>query len=224
MLAYTADARPAGRAGSPKALTLILAGHAVLIAAVMTARMELVPADSFDPTDIINIPIDPPPPPPPSAEIELNPKQPNPQDSFIVPERTIVDMSATIPSTAFDQGQLNDIATVIGSDYSITRNDPPKPVPVRIAARFATPDSALKPPYPIDKRRAEEEAMLRLKLSIDARGRVIAVEPVGPADASFLEAARRHILRAWRYKPATEDGVAIPSSTLINLSFRLEDA
>jgi periplasmic protein TonB len=70
----------------------------------------------------------------------------------------------------------------------------------------------------------EEEATLRLRLTIDVRGRVTAVEPVGPADPSFLEAARRHILRAWRYKPATEDGVAVPSTMTINLSFRLEEA
>jgi protein TonB len=82
----------------------------------------------------------------------------------------------------------------------------------------------VKPPYPLDKRRAEEEATLRLRLSIDERGRVTAVEPIGPADASFLEAARRHILRAWRYKPASDDGVAVASSTVVTLSFRLDDA
>jgi len=222
MLAYAADTRPAGRAGSPKALTLILAGHAVLIAAVMTAKMELVPIDRFDPTDLVNIPIDPPPPPEPTTKVEPKPEQPLTQETFIVPERTIVDMNATTPSTAFDLGQLNDIATVIGSGPTTIPLDPPK-APVRTAARFATPDSALKPPYPLDKRRAEEEATLKLRLSIDSRGRVVAVEPIGAADASFLEAARRHILRAWRYKPAMEDGVAIPSSTVINLSFRLED-
>jgi len=221
MLAYAADNRPADRAGSPKALTLILAGHAVLIAAVMTAKMELVPIDRFDPTDIINVPT-PPPPPETTPTVEPKTQQPLTQETFILPERTIVDMNATTLSTAFDLGQLNDIGTVIGSGPATIPLDPPK-APVRIAARFVTPDSALKPPYPLDKRRAEEEATLRLRLSIDTRGRVIAVEPVGPADASFLEAARRHIIRAWRYKPATEGGVAIPSSTVINLSFRLED-
>ena len=59
---------------------------------------------------------------------------------------------------------------------------------------------------------------------IDARGRVVGVEPVGATDPEFLAAARRHILRSWRYKPATEDGVGIPSTTVITLSFRLEDA
>ncbi len=126
-------------------------------------------------------------------------------------------------SIQLDSGTaIRDIGIVIGSGPT-TVIDPPKADPVRLAARFATPDSAVKPPYPLDKRRAEEEATLRLKLSIDERGRVTAVEPIGAADPSFLEAARRHILRAWRYKPATEDGLAVPSSTVINLSFRLED-
>jgi len=221
MLAYAADNRPAGRAGSPKALTLILAGHAVLIAAVMTAKMELVPIDPFNRTDVINIPI-PPPPPPPTDEVEPKTQQPVTQDTFIRQERPIVDMGQST-SIALDSGQaLRDLEAVIGSGPT-TVIDPPKADPVRIGPRLATNENALKPPYPLDKRRAEEEATLRLKLSIDTRGRVVAVEPVGPADASFLEAARRHILRAWRYKPATEGGVAVPSSTVINLSFRLED-
>ncbi len=92
------------------------------------------------------------------------------------------------------------------------------------APRLATADNALKPPYPNDKLRAEEEATLKLRLTIDARGRVTAVDPVGSADPSFLEAARRHILKAWRYKPATEDGVAVPTTMVITLSFRLEEA
>ena len=87
-----------------------------------------------------------------------------------------------------------------------------------------TPDEALRPPYPNSKLRDEEEATLKLRLSIDARGRVTQVTPVGHADSTFLEAARRHIIRAWRYKPATEDGVAVSSTMVISLSFRLEDA
>jgi len=218
MLAYAASPHPARRAGSPSSLALILAGHAVLIGAVMTARMELV-APPRDRTTVVNIPIEtPPPPPPPDGQTKLDPQQ-----SFIERQAPIIDMDRPITSTQLDQGPtIEDIGAVIGVGPTISL-DSPKAGPVRIAARFATPDSALRPPYPLDKRRAEEEATLHLNLSIDAHGRVIAVEPIGAADPSFLEAARRHILRAWRYKPATEDGVAIPSSTVINLSFRLED-
>jgi protein TonB len=99
----------------------------------------------------------------------------------------------------------------------------PAPVPVRTGPRFATPDSLLKPPYPQQKLRLEQEAVLRLRLSIDERGRVTAVEPVGRADPVFLAAARRHLLAHWRYQPASEDGRPMASSTVITLRFQLND-
>ena len=222
MLAYAANTRPAGRAGSPRALVLILAGHAVLIGAVMTAKMGVIHVDSFDPTDIVNIPIDPPPPPEPQQPQA----KPTPQSSFIEHPVTVIDVPMITPTHPLDQGPP--IAPwnppVIGDGPPLPPANPVKAAPARIAAIFATPDSALRPPYPASKLRLEEEATIRLRLSIDARGRVIAVEPVGAADPQFLEAARRHIIRSWRYKPATEDGIAVSSSMVITLSFRLEDA
>jgi protein TonB len=68
---------------------------------------------------------------------------------------------------------------------------------------------------------SEEEAVLRLRLSISDDGRVIAVDPVGPADRTFLDAARRHLIAHWRYQPATEDGRTIASSIVITLRFEL---
>jgi len=78
------------------------------------------------------------------------------------------------------------------------------------------------PPYPSSKLITEEEASLTLRLTIDERGRVIAVEPVGRADPVFLAAARRHLLARWRYKPASEDGRAIASTAVITLRFQLD--
>lgn len=223
MLAYAAESRRiAGRSNSPKALVLIVAGHAALIAAVLAAKMEVVNFPPLDPTDIVNITIDPPPPPQSEPAAEPRTSDPVTQPSFIDRADSIVDMETPL-SSGFAQGTtIEDIGNVIGTDISFV--DPPKPSPIKVAARFNTPASALRPPYPNDKLRLEEEATLKLKLTIDARGRVTAVEPVGAADPSFLEAARRHIIRAWRYKPATEDGVAVGSSTVITLSFRLEEA
>lgn len=224
MLAYAADnPRPAGRAGSPKALTLIIAGHAVLIAAVMTAKMELVTGTPFDPTDIVNIPIDPPPPPPPpepTPKVEPRPTEPLIQDPVIDRTPPIVPMGQNKP-IELATGPSFPTVPPFGGDAVVP--EPPRHVPVKLGPRFATNEAAVRPPYPNDKIRLQEEATLKLRLTIDARGRVIAVEPVGAADPSFLAAARRHILRAWRYKPATEDGVAVTSTTVITLSFRLED-
>jgi protein TonB len=223
MLAYASqNARPAGRVGSPKALLLIVAGHAALIAAVMAAKMEIVRIPPLDPTVLIDIPA-PPPPPTPETRPDPKPQQPVIQDSSIEQPTTIVPMDAT--DLGFDRGQaMQDLATVIGTDVRLPQFDPPRHVPVKLGPRLATAADALKPPYPSDKLRAQEEATLKLRLTIDARGRVTSVEPIGAADPGFLAAARRHILKSWHYKPATEDGVAVATTTVISLSFRLEEA
>ena len=221
MLAYAADMpRTAQRAGSPRALTLIVAGHAVALAAVLTAKPEIIGIDPVRPPIVFNVPA--PPPPRPLEQVKPQPRRPVTQPSFIDEERPIIDMGQQSP-TQIDTGpSIADIGAVIGSGPTIAI-DPPRHVPAMTGPRLATSDASLKPPYPNDKLRAEEEATLRLKLTIDARGRVTAVDPVGAADPSFLAAARKHIIRSWRYKPATEDGVAIPTTTMISLSFRLED-
>jgi protein TonB len=64
--------------------------------------------------------------------------------------------------------------------------------------------------------------VLRLNLTIDERGRVVAVDPIGRADGTFLEAARRHLIAHWRYRPATEDGRAVSSTLAVTLRFQLE--
>jgi protein TonB len=94
--------------------------------------------------------------------------------------------------------------------------------PVRTGPRFLTREADVKPPYPPSKLREGEEAVLKLKLSIDERGRVISVEPVGAADPVFLAAARKHVMARWRYQPATEDGRPVATTTTITLHFELD--
>jgi len=222
MLAYAANTpKAAGRDRSPRMLVLILAGHAAVIAAVLTAKPELIGVNPDPPPVVVNIRKDPPPPEP-QPQADPQPHRPLTQDSFIPIERPIIDMDQQTPIQIDTGPTIADIGAVIGSGPT-TIIDPPRHVPVLIGPRLATSEDSLKPPYPADKLRAEEEATLKLRLTIDARGRVTAVDPVGSADASFLAAARRHILRSWRYKPATEDGMAVPTTTVISLSFRLED-
>jgi len=131
----------------------------------------------------------------------------------------------TLPQGAdpFDTGPItppNPGQVLIGSTGSI--EFPPPHTVVKLGPQLATPASELKPPYPPSKLITEEEATLRLKVMIDERGRVIAVDPVGNADRTFLEAARRYLIAHWRYKPATEDGRAVGSSMVITLRFQLD--
>ncbi len=217
MLAYAADRRRiAERHSSPRTLLLIAAAHVALIGAVMSARMDLPPRISEPPIVITPIPIPKPPPPDPAqAETQSKPTTSIDQTQVTVP----------IPWPNDDGIDVTPIALPVpGGDRIGPTVDPlPTPSPVRIGPRFATLPSAVRPPYPPSKIQSEEQAILKLRLTIDPRGRVIAVEPVVKADAAFLAAARRHLIAHWRYRPATEDGRAIASATVITLRFELDN-
>jgi protein TonB len=223
MPVYASTPGFADRRAHPRALLLIVGAHAALLAAVMTARMDLPEKIARTVTRVELIPQPEPPPPdqPPPPK-----RQPQPQDQVIdrlpqivpIPQLDVPQVDRTpIPLPIPNPGDI------IGPRVDPQPQPNPTPQPVRVGPRFATPEWALRPPYPDDKRRLEEEAVLRLRLSIDERGRVVSVEPVGSADRSFLEAARRHLVRHWRYKPATEGARPVPSSTVITLTFRLQD-
>lgn len=212
MLAYAP--RPQRQRLSPVALSLIVAGHVAVIAAVMSARM-VVERHRDPPIIIKTIPL--PTPPDPAK----------PQHKTTRPATTI-DHPTPVNPPPLDHGPSVDPTPLPPIDPGPPTGTGPyvKPVPLDppvtlTGPRFATPEASIRPPYPLAKREMGEEASLRLKLSIDEHGRVVAVEPVGRADPAFLDAARRHILRAWRYQPAMEGTRAVPSTTVITLKFEL---
>jgi periplasmic protein TonB len=212
MLAYAP--RPERRRLQPSALALIVGAHAVAIVAIMSAKMDVI--RHRDPPIVVEtIPL---PPEPKPVETEPKAEQPANQPLFapkpLIPPLPLPDRPMVEPMP-----QPPDPGPLIGNGMD------PMPVPqpfVRTGPRFVTPDSDIRPPYPEAKRQLEQEATLKLRLAIDERGRVVAVEPVGRADPAFLAAARRHILKAWRYQPAMEGGKAIASSTVITLKFELD--
>ena len=206
----------------PRALILIVGGHAALLAAVMTAKMDMIPTFIPTSTDVELIPLPKPPPPdkppPPRQKDRVQPR-----DSQVDQPKVVIPITDRTETT-FDDVKLPSLPDQgsIGKGTETILPPVPEADPVRIAARFVTPERLIKPPYPVEKVRQEEEAVLRLKLSIDERGRVVSVEPVGRVERSFFEAARRHLIATWRYKPATEDGRPVASTTIISLTFRLE--
>jgi protein TonB len=195
----------------------IVGAHAAVIAAVMMIKMDL-PRQIFDPPTIIYTPVEPLPPPP-----RQDPKPKSSQQHRMIdhPE-TKVQPPKSEDSQVFTFPEPKDPGPVTLPDPTPLPDPLPKTI-VRTGPRFATPASELRPPYPPEKLNRQEEASLRLRLSIDERGRVTAVDPVGAVDPAFLAAARKHILRHWRYQPATEDRRPVASSTVITLRFELDD-
>jgi protein TonB len=221
MLAYAASRpAPVERRPYPNAMLVIIALHIAGIAAVMSAKMDLPGIIKGPDTTVFWVPKpkEPPPPTPPA------PPTPRPTDSNITkvdPIAPIPDRSDPIgptPTTPFNTGTLGGGGTVVIPEFKPL----PKPYPVKLGAQLLTSGEELKPPYPSSKLITEEEASLTLRLTIDERGRVVAVEPVGRADRVFLEAARRHLIAHWRYRPASEDGRATASTAVITLRFQLD--
>ena len=220
MLAYAAN-RPiiGARTPAPNTMLAIIGIHVAAIAALMSAKMELPILPKEPPTKIEFIKTPKPPPPNPISNETRTPTTLTTVDrqTPIPPTHLEQDPVAALGPTTIDTGVLGGGGIAIIPE--VTR---PLHYPVKLGPRLATPEGELKPPYPQSKILSEEEAVLNLKLTIDQNGRVVAVDPVGRADPAFLSAARRHLLAHWRYRPASEDGRAVTSSTVITLRFQLD--
>ncbi len=79
------------------------------------------------------------------------------------------------------------------------------------------------PKYPEVAERRRQEAVVRLRAVIDARGRVTAVETSCDACApEFLAATRAAVLK-WRFAPARLHGVAVAVRFEQDIEFTLPD-
>jgi protein TonB len=223
MLAYAAGRRTvATTRSSPNALLAIIGVHVALAAIVMSAKMEIQRHvdGPFIVRTIKDRTEDPPPRPVQTKVTQATPHTPiridNPPHNIHLGRTTDI---STTPPTRFNPGTITG-----GGAAVITKLPPPPPytAPVRTDARLLTPSSEQKPPYPASKLLNEEEGAVTLKLTIDEDGRVVAAEAVGRADPAFLDSARRYVLAHWRFRPASEDGRAIVSTTIVTLRFELD--
>ena len=221
MLAYAASRPTIGKArSSPNAMLVVISAHVAVIAAVMSAKMDLPQRILRSRPIIVDLIKEPPPPPP------LRTAQPRSHTDPTIPAIDRTPPEIPLPPTtnpADDPGPTVDPGAVSGGGAVVVPEIPRTVVtPVHHGPELLTPASQLKPPYPASKLLSEEEATLTLRLSIDETGRVIAVSPIGRADSAFLDAARRHLMAHWRYRAATDDGRAVPSSVTVTLRFMLD--
>lgn len=222
MLAYAAGRPRIGeRRSSPNTMLLIICAHVAAVAAIMSAKLD-VPRHILDGPTIIRFIHDPTPPPP-------NVTKPRPIQQATHP--TVYTPPTRVPTQNPDQQTADATLTLPNAGEAGQVLLPPQPplgfnsmaVPVSTPAQPLTAASDLKPPYPEAKLLAGEEAELRLRLTVDEHGRVVAIDPIGRADPVFLAAARRHLLARWRYKPAMQDGRAVASTVVVTLRFQLDD-
>ena len=219
MLHYAAGRRQiAARPSSPNAMLVIISIHVALIAALMSAKMDVSSTFPKMPP-LIKIRV---PPVPPPNEVQPPRTRPQQQPTVIDHTRDLAPPQPTNPPVATGPAANPTPIDVGGSSLIPSIPQPTVTTPIRHDPQLLTPESELRPPYPASKLASEEEATLRLRLTIDPQGRVVDVEPVGRVDSVFFQAARRYLIAHWRYQPATEDGRAVGSSATITLMFKLD--
>ena len=221
MLAYAASRpTPVERRPHPNTMLAIIALHVGVAAIVMSAKMDLPGRLLREPPIRVTLYPDPPKQDPIQQPKTQQAQRPIQDETITKIEQRVV----THPTDNVDQGTLTPPVkpgVLIEGTGSITIPPPVHDV-VKFGPRLLTSGEDLKPPYPASKLVTEEEAALQLRLTIDANGRVVGVDPVGCADPVFLSAARRWLLAHWRYRPATEDGRGVTSTEVITLRFQLD--
>ena len=193
---------------SSTGLGVVIAGHAALLITIALnptivkrsgdwiQRVESIPEDPIPPID---------PPPTPTGETKAEPTP--------VPTGPVIDIGIAPGPVVFDPPVI----------------DPgpiPLPQPQEPVFRRATMDpkafGRFQPPYPSAMVRAGIEGSVTVKVLIGPDGRVRAVELVSTTNPAFFDTTRDHALRAWRFQPATRDGIATESWRTMTVRFRLE--
>lgn len=211
-----------GKLLSPATLGGVVVVHLVLGAAVLSMTAIQIIRDNpgilwvdFQPAPK-DKPVDPPPPP--KARSEVKPDT----VTRVAPK---IEMPGYDP-TPFVMPEIKPFAGGTGDGIVPTKLppviDPPPPVMVqpRLDPRYS---DAVQPPYPAAMLRVQMEGAVTVRVLIGEDGRVRDVLLVSAADPAFFEATKRQALRYWRFLPATQGGVAVPSEKVLTVHFRLTE-
>lgn len=214
--------RYGARRRSPLGLGGTIAVHALLVGGFLLLPKEVIDiVRPSPPIETYPVPEDPPPPertPEPQAETKVA-RQATPETR----RPTAVDPEILLPGDPVITGGTG------GEDWlkPIPPYTPPPPPPADPVLTDAQIDPRalpqFQPDYPGQMIRQGVEGKVTVRVSITAQGRVSAIERIEASDEAFWQATRRHALRAWRFRPATRDGVAVASVKLLTVRFTLTD-
>ncbi|WP_313809058.1 TonB family protein [Sphingobium sp.] len=205
---------------SPIGIGGAIAVHALVVGAWLLMPKEMI--DVFrDPPPLMTYPVDDTPPPPEQAPPETDSK-PQPHSHATVVEKPVIPPPSTSFMAKTDDHPTSDPGT--GSGPITPPFTPPAPDPV-LADATIDPRAlaAFQPDYPGAMIRQGMEGKVTVRVTIGPDGRVIDIERLSATDEAFWLATQRHALRKWRFRPATRDGVAISSSKVLTVHFRLAD-
>jgi periplasmic protein TonB len=160
---------------------------------------------------------------PPKAKRDIDAVTPTPQPPPPSGARTRTDLE-TGPVSSFAGGEIEDSLPPPDPDPPLAPTPEPSSAPIVppvLVPAVVHPGyvSALQPPYPPGRQRAEEGGFATVSVSIGVNGRVTSVAIRAASHPDFAEATRKQALAKWRFKPATKDGVAVESTREMTVRF-----
>lgn len=205
--------QPSRVLGMAGAITLNIAALMLLLVPVAAPLQVAQPEDP-----VYTVPLDPPkPPPPPPIEEVQHPKphiaapqpEPRPQPVTVPPPPVLTDVATEMSLPP---------PTNIGTE--VAKIDVP-PVGPLASERLQYAD-APAPSYPREALMAGAEGTVLLKVLVDVDGTPLSVEIEHSSGNRRLDdAARRQVLRKWKFRPAIRDGQAIQVYGMVPVSFSL---
>ncbi|MFC3711835.1 energy transducer TonB [Sphingoaurantiacus capsulatus] len=202
-------------ARSGTGLLITVAIHAALGAALLSLGVVSIPnVTRTEPIKIRNIPVTPP-------EKVTPPVMPDQVDLVFAPP--VVNIAPDLPPAPSTGLTSVDVPPNLPPVAVGPLVDPAPPAPVMVLARLDSRFAArFQPPYPASSERAEEEGVVMVRVRIGTDGRVLAAElKASSGHARLDEAAVAHARRAWRFTPATRDGVPVESWREVPVRFEL---
>lgn len=191
----------------------LLSGLAIKAVKVITGPLETVNIEEAAP------PPEEPPPPPPKLE-EIPP--------YVPPPDVVVEMAAPPAPTITAQSTISTPEPPRVAPPAPPAPPPPAPppaipgtAPVPVARTFTvTPDD-----YPDASRRAGEEGVTGIRVTVGTNGRVTECVVTNPSGHARLDEKACQIAeRRWRFKPATQNGEPVTATITRNYRWQLENA
>jgi protein TonB len=235
LLADSSAANPLPRAARWFAAALVGVSHVALawallqIAPVRSAVAEVAPMFVRLVAPELEAPSAPVVPPPRAPRrvmpdrplIATPPKPVEPAPAFAAP---------SLPAPVVDAAPVPEVPSappvpepVVGVAAAVSAAPAPPPAPKTVsigAVAYRTPPVLHFPPA---SRRAQEEGRVHVRVLVDAEGLPREVELVRSSGYPRLDDSALATVRATRFRPHTENGVALPFRVVMPLVFELEN-
>jgi protein TonB len=205
-------------------LIIVVVMHVLLAYALVSGLAKKV-VDKVMVTETKVVEAPPPPPPPPPKDLPPPPKNLPPPPVYVPPPPVDVPPPPPAPTVA---------ATTVPPPPAVERHveapsappAPPAPVAAR-AARIDANDPACKPDYPAAAVRAGATGISKIKLSVDASGKVTSAEVVGssgPTRENRLldNAAKAAFSTCHMYPGIDENGRPVGTTTVAEYLWKLD--